>query len=92
MITTSDIPCLPRGVRLHFDQVRDRWVLLAPERAIPLDQVGHAILQEVDGARSFGEITTALAEKYDAPVSQIQEDSAGFLNALKNRRFVDLVS
>jgi len=66
-------------------------VLLAPERAIPLDAVGHAILQEVDGTRSFGEITAMLAEKYDAPVTQIQEDSAGFLGALKNRRFVDLV-
>ncbi|MEM6482435.1 MAG: pyrroloquinoline quinone biosynthesis peptide chaperone PqqD [Pseudomonadota bacterium] len=88
----SDIPCLPRGVRLHYDQVRKNWMLLAPERAIPLDEVGHAILKEVDGTRSFGEITTALAEKYDAPVAQVQEDSAGFLSALKNRRFLDLVS
>lgn len=92
MIAASDIPVLPRGVRLHFDHVRDRWVLLAPERAVPLDAIGHAILQEVDGTRSFGEITSALAEKYDAPVAQIKDDSAGFLGALKNRRFVDVVS
>ena len=92
MIAPTDILRLPRGVRLHFDTVRDNWVLLAPERAIPLDPIGHAILQEVDGTRSFSDITAALAEKYEAPVAQIRDDSAEFLSALKNRRFVDVIS
>ncbi|MEL6172015.1 MAG: pyrroloquinoline quinone biosynthesis peptide chaperone PqqD [Pseudomonadota bacterium] len=87
----DDIPSLPRGVRIHFDKVREHWVLLAPERAVTLDPVGHAILQEVDGERSFGEITSTLAEKYHAPAAQIQKDSSGFLTALKNRRFLDVV-
>lgn len=84
------VPSLPRGVRLHFDKVRDTWVLLAPERAVTLDMVGHAILSEVDGSRSFGEITACLAERYSAPVEQITQDSSGFLNALRNRRFLDV--
>ncbi|MEO9517217.1 MAG: pyrroloquinoline quinone biosynthesis peptide chaperone PqqD [Paracoccaceae bacterium] len=87
---SADIPALPRGVRLHFDKVRDKWVLLAPERAVTLDPIGHAILSEVDGARSFGEITQALADKYNAPADQIAADSAGFLNALRDRRFLDV--
>ncbi len=86
----TDIPSLPRGVRLHFDKVRGNWVLLAPERAVTLDQVGHAILTEIDGLRSFGEITRALAEKYHAPADQIARDSAGFLGALRDRRFLDV--
>ncbi|MEM7596527.1 MAG: pyrroloquinoline quinone biosynthesis peptide chaperone PqqD [Pseudomonadota bacterium] len=86
----SDVPTLPRGVRLHHDRVRDAWVLLAPERAITLDPIGQAILEEVDGTRTFGDITTALAEKYNAPAKQIREDSAGFLTALKHRRFLDV--
>ena len=86
----SEIPSLPRGVRLHWDRVRETWVLLAPERAITLDQVGHAILSEVDGLRSFGEITADLAAKYDAPQEQIAKDSAGFLGALKERRFLEV--
>jgi pyrroloquinoline quinone biosynthesis protein D len=89
---TSDIPSLPRGVRLHFDKVRDNWVLLAPERAVKLDPVGHAVLSEIDGHRSFGEITAALAAKYDAPVDQITSDSAGFLNGLRARRFLDVAT
>jgi len=86
----GDVPALPRGVRLHYDRVREAWVLLAPERAVTLDAVGHAILSEVDGQRSFGEITQMLADKYDAPSAQIAEDSAGFLSALRDRRFLDV--
>ncbi|WP_299081591.1 pyrroloquinoline quinone biosynthesis peptide chaperone PqqD [uncultured Ruegeria sp.] len=86
----QEIPTLPRGVRLHYDKVRGKWVLLAPERAVTLDQIGHAILNEVDGQRSFGQITTALSEKYNAPQDQIAEDSGGFLDALRARRFLDV--
>ncbi len=67
-------------------------MLLAPERAITLDPIGHAILSEVDGTRNFGEITGTLAERYAAPAEQIAEDSAGFLDALRNRRFLDVRS
>ena len=90
MINGAAIPVLPRGVRLHWDKVRETWVLLAPERAVTLDQIGHAILSEVDGTLSFDEITLALAEKYGAPREQIAKDSAAFLATLANRRFLDL--
>ncbi|MGR3496142.1 pyrroloquinoline quinone biosynthesis peptide chaperone PqqD [Citreimonas sp.] len=83
------IPVLPRGVRLHFDRVREVWVLLAPERTIVLDAIGHAVLSEIDGVRDFGQITATLAAKYDAPEAQIAEDSAGFLRALRDRRFLE---
>lgn len=86
----ATIPALPRGVRLHFDTIRDTWVLLAPERAVTLDQIGHAILSEVDGVRSFSQITADLAAKYNAPQGQIAKDSSGFLDALANRRFLDI--
>lgn len=86
----SEVPTLPRGVRLHFDRVRDTWVLLAPERAVTLDGVGHAILSEVDGHRNFGDITHALAAKFGAPVEQIAKDSSEFMTTLRNRRFLDV--
>lgn len=84
------IPALPRGVRLHFDRVRDTWVLLAPERTVTLDPVGRAILAEVDGQRSFGAITEALAAKYAAPRDRIAADCAAFLGALRERLFLEL--
>ena len=88
----TDTPALPRGVRLHFDKVRDTWVLLAPERAVTLDGIGHAILNEVDGQRTLGEIANALSDKFGAPVDQITQDSADFLTSLRDRRFVDVTS
>ena len=89
-MSPADIPALPRGVRLHWDRVRETWVLLAPERTVTLDAVAHAILSELDGIRSLGEITATLAAKYNAPPEQIAADSAGFLGALHARRFLDL--
>ncbi|MCR8548417.1 pyrroloquinoline quinone biosynthesis peptide chaperone PqqD [Salipiger sp. P9] len=89
-MSPADIPALPRGVRLHWDRVRETWVLLAPERTVTLDAVAHAILSELDGIRSLGEITETLAAKYHAPPEQIAADSAGFLGALHARRFLDL--
>ncbi len=86
------VPSLPRGVRIHFDKIRQTWVLLAPERVVTLDPIGHAILQEVDGLRSFGDITAALADRYNAPEDQIRSDSAEFLSTLRNRRFLDVTS
>ncbi len=88
----ADIPYLPRGVRLHYDKVREVWVLLAPERAVKLDMIGHAILSEVNGSSSFDAITRLLAKKYGAPLEQIIEDSASFLSTLRERRFLDVLT
>ncbi|WP_394179205.1 pyrroloquinoline quinone biosynthesis peptide chaperone PqqD [Yoonia maritima] len=84
------IPVIPRGVRLHWDHVREKWVLLAPERAVALDPIGHAIMTEIDGARSFGAITTALSEKYGAPHEQVAADAGEFLRGLMNRRILEV--
>ncbi len=89
-LADSARPLLPRGVRLHHDRVRGRWVLLAPERALNLDQVGHAILKEVDGERSLAEIAARLAATYGAPLEQVTKDTRGFLQALLERRMLEL--
>ncbi|KJZ18214.1 pyrroloquinoline quinone biosynthesis peptide chaperone PqqD [Loktanella sp. S4079] len=90
-LCSTDIPVIPRGVRIHWDRVREKWVLLAPERAVALDPIGHAILSEVDGQCSFGSITSQLAEKYGAPRDQIAADAGEFLRGLMNRRFLEVV-
>lgn len=89
-LTPASVPFLPRGVRLQFDAVRQAWMLLAPERAIRLDQIGQAILSRVDGARSLGAIAQDLAETFNAPIDQILSDSAGYLAALMERRILEL--
>ena len=90
MITPLAVPYLPRGVRLHHDHVRDRWVLLAPERTISLDMIGHAIIMELDGSSGFAQIVDRLATKYDAPADQIAGDVQQFLGQLAERRFLEV--
>ncbi|AZY92654.1 MULTISPECIES: pyrroloquinoline quinone biosynthesis peptide chaperone PqqD [Paracoccus] len=88
LIGPDDIPYLPRGVRLQGDRVRGIRVLQAPERAMQLDQIGEAILSELDGARSLDRIVRDLAARYDAPVDQIGGDVRDFLTGLIERRMV----
>jgi pyrroloquinoline quinone biosynthesis protein D len=90
MIGDDARPVLPRGVRLHFDAVRGAWTLVAPERAILLDDAGRAILAEVDGVRSIADIAARLAERFAAPVEEILADAREFLEGLADRRLVDL--
>jgi pyrroloquinoline quinone biosynthesis protein D len=90
MIAPNAVPYLPRGVRLHRDHVRDRWVLLAPERTISLDMIGHAIITELDGSSGFALIVDRLAAKYDAPADQIAGDVQQFLGQLAERRFLEV--
>lgn len=89
-IAAAEIPVIPRGVRLHEDKVRGLWVLLAPERTINLDPIGLAILQDVDGTRSFGALVKILAAKYDAPEDEIAGDVAEFITGLTDRRILEL--
>ncbi|MFN3279170.1 MAG: pyrroloquinoline quinone biosynthesis peptide chaperone PqqD [Paracoccus hibiscisoli] len=90
LIQAHDIPYLPRGVRLEGDRVRGIRVLQAPERALQLDQIGEAILSELDGARSLDQIVRDLAARYNAPVDQIAGDVRDFLTGLIERRMVFL--
>lgn len=88
-LTLSDVPRLPRGVRLRFDEVRKAHVLLAPERAFDLDAVAAEVLGLVDGARSVGEIVDALAAKYNEDRAVIAGDVVAMLDDLAKKRVLD---
>jgi len=82
-------PELLRGVRTRWEEVRGSWVLLAPERAIMLDDIAMAILNEADGKTSFTQIVERLADKYAAPAEQIANDAHAFLVSLIERRMAE---
>ena len=83
------IPFLPRGVRVKRCEVRKGWFLLAPERAVKLDQVGAHILGALDGTRDFAGVVAHLAAKFDAPAERIETDAGKFLTDMVNRRMVE---
>jgi pyrroloquinoline quinone biosynthesis protein D len=84
------IPALPPGVRLHWDAVRGSHVLLAPERVLMLDEVGHAILSRVDGVTGLDALIVGLASDFEAPVAEVGPDVTEFLSGLARERLVDL--
>lgn len=88
----TDRPYLPRGVRVQRDAVRDRMVLQAPEKVIELDDIGVAILSRVDGQTPFGQIVTDLATTYGAPADQVEADVQRFLQSLRSRLYVKVLS
>lgn len=89
-MTPASVPALPRGVRRHFDQVRGVPVLLGPERVLMLDEIGVAVLDQVDGASSFDTICGRLANIYDAPKSDIAADVQVFLTDLAEKALLEV--
>lgn len=83
-------PALLSGVRPKYDRVRGTWVLLAPERTLRLDPVGHAILEQVDGETPFRVIVARLAARYAAPPETVATDARAFLVSLMERRMAEV--
>ncbi len=88
-MTDDPIIRLPRGVRLHHDRVRNLPVLLGPERALMLDDIGLAILSELHDTPRLSSLITRLAARYDAPATEITTDVRAFLDDLQVQRLVD---
>jgi pyrroloquinoline quinone biosynthesis protein D len=83
-------PRLPRGIRLRHDRVRDRWVLLAPERIFELDEIGLEILKRCDGSVTAEEMSAALAAAFGASPEEVRPDVEAFLKDFADKRVIDL--
>ena len=81
-------PGLAPGVRLTFDEARDRWVVLAPERVLVPDETALEILQRCDGAKQVDAIVDELATAYSADRSEIEHDVKDLLASLIEKRIV----
>ncbi len=83
-------PAFNRGFRLRFDDVRQAWVMLAPERLFLLDQPAVEVLKLVDGVRTVPDIVDALASRFDAPRSAIGDDVSTMLLDLADKGAIRL--
>ena len=71
---TVSKPCLPRGVRLKYDETRSEWLLLAPERVIKTDAIAVEILKRCDGTATFAAIVDDLAQHFSADRARVEAD------------------
>ncbi|TPQ51767.1 pyrroloquinoline quinone biosynthesis peptide chaperone PqqD [Prosthecomicrobium hirschii] len=88
--TDEAVPRLPRGVKLRFDQVRNSWMLLAPERAFQIDETAAEILKRCDGQRTLATVIAETAAAYNEEPSVIDADIRAMLVDLANKRVLEL--
>jgi pyrroloquinoline quinone biosynthesis protein D len=87
-VSEASRPVLPRLARLKFDETRQRWVILAPERVLAPDEIAVEILQLCDGARSVAQMIDELAAKYAAERAAIGADVIAMLQDLADKGFL----
>lgn len=87
-VSATSVPTLARSARLKFDETRQRWVVLVPERVLAPDDIAVQILQLCSGKRSVETIIDLLAEKYLAPRDEIDADVTTLLQDLAESGFL----
>ena len=87
-VSETSRPVLPRHAKLRFDETRQRWVILAPERVLAPDEIAVEILQLCDGARNVAQMIDELAAKYTADRAAIGVDVIAMLQDLADKGFL----
>jgi pyrroloquinoline quinone biosynthesis protein D len=87
-VSEASRPVLPRHARLKFDETRQVWVILAPERVLAPDEIAVEVLQLCDGVRSVEAMIDLLAEKYSAERGAIAADVIAMLQDLADKGFL----
>lgn len=87
-VSEASRPILPRHAKLKFDETRQVWVILAPERVLAPDEIAVEVLRLCDGVRSVEEMVDELAAKYTADRSDISTDVVAMLQDLADKGFL----
>ena len=88
VLREASVPEFPRGVKFRFNEAKQQWVLLAPERLLVPDETAVEILKLCDGTASVGAIVDDLANRFDAPRDTIAADVTAMLQDLADKGFI----
>jgi pyrroloquinoline quinone biosynthesis protein D len=80
------VPRFPTHVKFRFDERRQAWIILAPERLLMPDEHAVEILKLVDGVRTVDAIIDDLAGQFDAPRAEIADDAIAMLQDLIDKK------
>jgi pyrroloquinoline quinone biosynthesis protein D len=92
VLDASSRPVFPRHVKLRFDKVRERWVILVPERVLVPDEISIEVLQLCDGLRSIQDVVAVLAAKFTADPDLILTDCLNLLQDLADKGYLSTAS
>jgi coenzyme PQQ biosynthesis protein PqqD len=79
-------PRLAPGSRLRWDEARQSWVVLAPERVILLDETAYEIVKRCDGTATVAEIVADLARAFEAEPGEVEADVVQLVDDLLAKR------
>jgi pyrroloquinoline quinone biosynthesis protein D len=79
----------PPHVKFRFDEHRQAWIVLSPERLFLPDEQAAEILRLIDGVRTVDMIVDTLAEAFDAPRAEIATDVVAMLQELVTKRVLE---
>ena len=86
VVSDSSVLALAPHIVFRFDDVRQKWIILAPERLMLPDEQAVEILQLVDGKTGVSAIVDSLAARYDqAPRELIAKDVTAMLQDLADK-------
>ena len=88
ILTAASQPTLARHVKLRFDDTRQRWVVLAPERLMTPSETAVEVLKLADGQRTVDAIAAALAAEFDAPHDAIVADILPLLQDMADHGYL----
>jgi len=72
--------------KFRFDEVRQAWIVLAPERLLLPDEQAVEILRLIDGERDVDTVIDELARRYEAPREVIAGDVVAMLQDLVDKK------
>ena len=86
VISDSSVLTFAPHIVFRFEEVRKRWIILAPERLMLPDEQAVEILQLVDGKTGVSAIVDSLAARYSqAPRELIAKDVTAMLQDLADK-------
>src|SRR3982074_1188868 len=87
-VSEASRPKLPRHARLKFDETRQVWVILAPERVLAPDEIAVEVLKLCDGVRGAAGMIDEVAAKYAADRTDISTGVVAMLQDLADKGFL----
>ena len=85
VVSDSSVLAFAPHIVFRFDEVRQRWIMMAPERLMLPDEQAVEILKLVDGQASVEAIVAVLAARYNAPREEIAVDVTEMLQDLADK-------
>ncbi|UEM19582.1 pyrroloquinoline quinone biosynthesis peptide chaperone PqqD [Skermanella mucosa] len=89
-ITEENVPRLPRHVKFRFDQAREAWVVLAPEKVFMPDEIAVEVLKRCDGDTTLKDIIDDLAKTFEAERDVVAADVVAMLQDLSDKGIITI--